>query len=259
MQAEGLAHAHFQYDQYNTADFALPTTASPRLALFCADETGAVKVTVNPSGSSARPQNVHYEDLGGGRFAAERSWQGNFELDGGAIIPQGAATSGVDNRKLLTEIKFDAYDISESGFPEPMGSSRLKAGGWYCLRGQQAPRRGLSQGVPRWDPHSRFKRVRVSRGCAEPIRHAGEDRRCSSRSWNRRSVIRPAQIAYALSLRPCSFVSHPQSSNRLLPLPDRNRNPMPIPRAERALNRPRKVADQPEACGLVFDRAVKHR
>ena len=35
MQAEGLAHAHFQYDQYNTADTALPTTASPAGSLLC--------------------------------------------------------------------------------------------------------------------------------------------------------------------------------------------------------------------------------
>ena len=113
-----------------------------------------------------------------------------------------------------------------------MGSSRLKAGGWYRLRGQQAPDAGYLKafrdgililvssefvfpaGVPNpYDMPVKTAGVPPGPGIVDP-------------------VIRP--VSPRLSRRPQLRV-RPQSSNRLLPLPDRNRNPMPIPRAEQPL------------------------
>lgn len=134
MQAEGLAHAHFQFDQYSPVNSALPTTASPRLALFCADETGAVNVTVNSNSGSTRPHNVYYEDLGGGPVRGQAVvWQGNVAIGGSATAHP--ASSGIGNRKSLTEIKFDAYDVSGKRIPRAEAIKRLKAGGMVLLAG----------------------------------------------------------------------------------------------------------------------------
>jgi hypothetical protein len=137
MQAEGLAHAHFQYNLYNPANSALPTTASPRLALFCADEAGAVKVAVNPNVGTANGNNVYYEDLGGGQFRGRAiAVQGNFVIDGGGTVyQQGAAKSAVENRKLLTDIKFDAFDTAGKRIPRAEALKRLRAGGLVLIAG----------------------------------------------------------------------------------------------------------------------------
>jgi hypothetical protein len=136
MQAEGLAHAQFQYNLYNPANSALPTTASPRLALFCADEAGAVKVVVNPNGGMANGNNVYYEGLGGQFRGRAIAVQGNFVIDGSsAVLQQGAAKSAAENRKLLTDIKFDAYDTTGKRIPRAEALKRLRAGGLVLLAG----------------------------------------------------------------------------------------------------------------------------
>jgi hypothetical protein len=137
MQAEGLAHAHFQYNLYSPANSVLPTTASPRLALFCADEAGAVKVAVNPNGGTANGNNIYYEDLGGGQFRGRAvAVQGNFVIDGSStVLQQGAAKSPVENRKLLSDIKFDAYDTAGKRIPRAEALKRLRAGGLVLLAG----------------------------------------------------------------------------------------------------------------------------
>ena len=137
MQAEGLAHAQFQYNLYNPANSALPTTASPRLALFRADETGAVKVAVNPNSGMGNGNNVYYEDLGGGQFRGRAiAVQGNFAIDGsGTVLQQGTAKSAAENRKLLSDIKFDAYDTTGKRVPRAEALKRLRAGGLVLLAG----------------------------------------------------------------------------------------------------------------------------
>jgi hypothetical protein len=134
MQADGLAHAHFQYNQ-TAANSALPTTASPRLVLLCADEKGAVKVAVNPTGGMGNANSIYYEDLGGGRVIRGRAvaWQGNLEIEGSYASPQADGQSGTDNRKPLTEVKFDAYDIGGKLIPRAEALKRLKAGGLVLL------------------------------------------------------------------------------------------------------------------------------
>jgi hypothetical protein len=134
MQTEGLAHAHFLFNQQDTANSALPTTASPRLALFRADESGAVKVAVN--GGTANANNVHYDDLGGGRVIRARAvaFQGNIQFDNGSVVAQTDA-SAVENRKLLADVKFDAYDIRGKLIPRAAAINCLKAGGLVLLAG----------------------------------------------------------------------------------------------------------------------------
>ena len=137
MHAEGLAHAHFQYNLYGPANSTLPTTASPRLAMLYADEAGAVNVAVNPNGGSANGNTVYYQDLGGGQFRGRAiAVQGNFVIDGnGTVLQQGGAKSAMENRKLLTDIKFDAYDAAGKRVPRAEALKRLGAGGLVLLAG----------------------------------------------------------------------------------------------------------------------------
>jgi len=134
MQTEGLAHAQFQYNPNNISISALPTTSSPRLALLRADEGGVVRLAVNPSGGVANA-NVYYEDLGGARIVRGRAvaWQGNIELDGSYLTPRADAKSGLDSRKPLSDLKFDAYDIRGKLIPRAEALNRLKAGGLVLL------------------------------------------------------------------------------------------------------------------------------
>jgi hypothetical protein len=133
MQAEGLAHAHFQYNAYNPGSSHLPTTAAPRLAMFRVDESGAVKVAVNPAGGDASGGQVYYEDFGGARVIRGRAvvWQGDVAWDG-AYAPQGAAKPA---SKPLAEVKFDAYDTRGKLVPRSEALKRLKAGGLVLLAG----------------------------------------------------------------------------------------------------------------------------
>jgi hypothetical protein len=137
MQVEGLAHAHFQFNQLDTANSVLPTTASPRLALFCADETGVVKVAINPSSGASNANNIYYEDLGAGRMIRGRAvvWQGNLEINTGSMASQDDARPGADRRKPLVDVKFDTFDTSGKLVPRSEALKRLRAGGLVLLAG----------------------------------------------------------------------------------------------------------------------------
>jgi hypothetical protein len=137
MEVEGLANAHFQYAQMDIANSCLPTTASPRLALFRADEAGDVKVPVNPHTGVAQNGNLYYEDLGGGRIMRGRAvvWQGNLEIGGDGLIPQVNGNSIANHQKLLSQVKFDAFDTKGKLIPRSEAMKRLKAGGLVLLAG----------------------------------------------------------------------------------------------------------------------------
>ena len=137
MQVEGLAHAHFQYNQISQANSPLPTTASPRLALLCADEKGAVNVAVNPSGGGIVHGNqIYYDNLGNGRFVGRGiAVQGAINISSGYYAPSASAGSGTSSKKLLADVKFDAYDLSGKLVPKAEALKRLKAGGLVLLAG----------------------------------------------------------------------------------------------------------------------------
>jgi len=137
MQAEGLAHAHFQYNQYNQGNTPLPTTAAPRLALLRADESGAVKAAVNPNGGNAYGNQIYYQDLAGGRFGGGRAVmiQGGINIDGAYYGPATDTKSGPDGKKLLADVKFDAYDVTGKLVPKSDALKRLRAGGLVLLAG----------------------------------------------------------------------------------------------------------------------------
>ena len=129
MTAEGLAQAHFQYGAA-----PMPMTAAPRMAKFCADETGAVKVAINPNGDSFNGGQIYYDDFGGGRAIRGRVVINGGDWEGGYYPPQPTAT-GPDNKKLLADVKFDAYDTSGKLVPRAEALKRLKAGGLVLLAG----------------------------------------------------------------------------------------------------------------------------
>jgi len=136
MQAEGLAHAHFQYNQYNQGSSPLPTTAAPRLALLRTDESGAVKVAVNPNGGNGNGNQIYYDDFGGGRVSRGRVMiQGGINVNGAYYGPSADTQPSPDGAKLLAEVKFDAYDVTGKLVPKAQALKRLRAGGLVLLAG----------------------------------------------------------------------------------------------------------------------------
>lgn len=137
MQAEGLAHAHFQYNQSHQGNSPLPTTAAPRLAMFCTDESGVVKVAVNPNGAHAYGNQVYFDDIGGGRAFRGRAVmiQGGINIDSGYLAPSADAKPGPDGKKLLADVKFDAYDVTGKLVPKAAALNRLRVGGLVLLAG----------------------------------------------------------------------------------------------------------------------------
>jgi hypothetical protein len=141
MVAEGLAHAHFQYAQgYNAGPSALPTTAAPRLVMLCPDEAGAVKLAVNTNGVNNGNQ-IYYDDFRGGRVirggGAVMIQNGvAWGVDDGGFAPvQPDAKPGPDGKKLLADVKFDAFDLNGKLVPRAEALKRLKAGGLVLLAG----------------------------------------------------------------------------------------------------------------------------
>ena len=94
-----------------------------------------MKVAVN--GGTANANNVNYGDLGGGRVVRGRvvAFQGNIQFDDGSLVPQSDINTVVDNRKLLSDVKFDAYDVSGKLIPRAEAINRLRAGGLVLLAG----------------------------------------------------------------------------------------------------------------------------
>ena len=139
MIAEGLAHAHFQYNQYNNqGNSPLPTTAAPRLAMLCTDDAGAVKVDVNPNGGNAYSGPVYYDDFGRGRMirGGKMAMQAAaIDFDGGYYAPQTNSKPGPDGKRLLSDVKFDAYDTTGKLVPRSEAIKRLQAGGLVLLAG----------------------------------------------------------------------------------------------------------------------------
>jgi hypothetical protein len=135
MQVEGLAHAFFQYNQISQANSPLPTTASPRLALLCADEKGAVNVAVNPGGGNVHGNQVYYNDFGNGRVVRNFAPVGAINVSSGYYPPSAGPAPNTSGKKLLTDVKFDAYDLTGKLVPKAEALKRLKAGGLVLLAG----------------------------------------------------------------------------------------------------------------------------
>lgn len=134
LTTEGLAHAHFQFNQGGNQAGVLPSTATPRLARFCADESGAVKVDVN---SSAVVSNGPYysDDLGGARIIRGRAVMQNVEIDSTSYYGPRATAPAPDGKRLLSEVKFDAFTRDGKRIPRSEALQRLKAGGLVLLAG----------------------------------------------------------------------------------------------------------------------------
>jgi hypothetical protein len=135
MQAEGLAHAQFQYNVYNPANSQLPTTAAPRLVLLRTDDSGAVKLAVNSLGDNANNGQIYYDQLGGGRMIGGRA----VMVQGAINVTSYSAPSGITGtatgEKLLTDVKFDAFDTNGKRVPKAEAYKRLKAGGLVLVAG----------------------------------------------------------------------------------------------------------------------------
>lgn len=126
MVAEGLAQAHFQY-----GSVAMPTTPAPRLAKFCVDDSGIVRVAVNSSSDSMNNGQVYADDLALGNARVIRVKAVQFD-SAYAGSPQGSV--GV-NTKALADVKFDAYDAKGKLIPRIEALNRLKAGGMVLVAG----------------------------------------------------------------------------------------------------------------------------
>ncbi|MFO0823590.1 MAG: hypothetical protein U0792_10825 [Gemmataceae bacterium] len=127
MIAEGLAEAYFVhgYGPY-------PMTAAPRLVMLSSDEKGEVRVPVN---TNSNPNGQIY-------FNEGRAFRGRMVIQNGQMIedlsyaaPAPGTSAGPDGKKALTEIKFDAYDVSGKLVSRTEALSHLKAGGLIILAG----------------------------------------------------------------------------------------------------------------------------
>jgi hypothetical protein len=118
----------------------MPMTAAPRLAMFCSDDAGAVKVAVNPNGANGYANTVYYNDIGGGfnggRIIRGRAVmiQNNIEWDGVDYAMYNNAPGG-PSTKSLAEVKFDAYDMTGRMVSRKEALKRLQAGGMVLLAG----------------------------------------------------------------------------------------------------------------------------
>jgi len=131
MVAEGLGHAYFLHDQGYETVGPLPKTAAPRLVMLRADETGAVKVATNPNGGG-NPSQIYYDGDGAIRVVRGRAvvLQG-VDFDG-SLAP---APTASNSKKLLADVKFDAYDTDGKLVSRTEALKRLKAGGLVLLAG----------------------------------------------------------------------------------------------------------------------------
>ena len=159
MVTEGLAHAHFQYNQYNQANSYLPTTAAPRLVMLCTDEKNEVKLAVNPGGGNNYGGQIYYEDFGGGRMirGGRAAMVMNEVVWEGSGLPQTQASAPVNGKKLLADVKFDAFDMTGKLVPKSEAIKRLKAGGMVLLSGDGLPGQRLPQSLPRRHAGARFR------------------------------------------------------------------------------------------------------
>ena len=137
MEAEGLAHAQFLYNPSNQGNSALPTTAAPRLAMLCADERGAVKVAVNANSGNAYANQVYYDNIGGLRGVRGQAMmiRGGINIDSSAYGSIATPQPAPDGKKLLADVKFDAYDLTGKLVPKSEALKRLRSGGLVLLAG----------------------------------------------------------------------------------------------------------------------------
>jgi len=128
MTAEGLGEAHFIFGQA-----PYPTTASPRLVMLSTDDKGDVRLPVN---QNAMNQNGMYNNFNRGGFRGKMVIQ-QGDIDGFDFPPAvpTATPAGSDGKKSLTDIKFDAYDVTGKLVQKSDALSRLKAGGLVVIAG----------------------------------------------------------------------------------------------------------------------------
>ncbi len=129
MTAEGLGEAHFVFgnDPY-------PLTASPRLVMLATDDKGDVRLPVNPNAGNGNGQfynEFNMRGRGGLRMA-----QADIVGIDGFAPPQPVVTpTGTDGKKALSDIKFEAYDVTGKLVQRSDALNRLKAGGLILLAG----------------------------------------------------------------------------------------------------------------------------
>ncbi|MBA4191197.1 MAG: hypothetical protein C0467_24720 [Planctomycetaceae bacterium] len=127
MTAEGLGEAHFV-----TGSAPYPLTASPRLVMLGIDDKGDVRLPVNANPNSNN--GVYYGGRGRGGL---RMAQADIAVIDGFAPPPPASTTpaGSDGKKSLTDIKFDAYDVTGKLVYRSEALTRLKAGGLAIVAG----------------------------------------------------------------------------------------------------------------------------
>lgn len=128
MLAAGLGAIHFQYGNQ-----PLPQTPDPRLVLLCPDDHGMVRLPVNATASNVGGP-VIIDDIRGGGVVRKVAIQ---NIDGVVFpaesLPSKPADS--DGKKALSEIRFDAYDVTGKLVPRTDALKRLQAGGLVLIAG----------------------------------------------------------------------------------------------------------------------------
>jgi hypothetical protein len=125
MLTDELGKAYFQF---GNSPF-LPTTASPRLVMLGTDETGNVRLPVNPN---AQQVQGYYSGEFNGRMRG-RVVQPINAVDVDTVPAPKPA--GPDGKKTLEDIRFIAHDITGKIVPHAEAMARLKAGGLVLLAG----------------------------------------------------------------------------------------------------------------------------
>ena len=130
MTTEGLAAAHFVYGPPN-----YPSTPAPRLARLTTDSKGDVRLAVNANLNASGP-NYQEQLVAGGVVRGRMIVQGNvvFADAGGASFPA-PTPPGPDGKKALSDLKFDAYDLTGERVHRTEVLKRLAAGGLVIIAG----------------------------------------------------------------------------------------------------------------------------
>ena len=126
MVAEGLSHANVQWggDPY-------PSTPAPQLTLLTANDKGTVLApTTNPAATNNDGYNDEVMWNGGGRMVRLRGGRFNGGYYGG-----NQPTEVKVAPKPLTEVKFDAFDLTGKLVPKSEVFKRLAAGGMVVVAG----------------------------------------------------------------------------------------------------------------------------
>src|SRR5207302_43758 len=99
-------------------------TSAPRVEMLAADADGKIRVTINPAATQG-PANMAYARFGNAVVFDEME----------SFSPALPVPSTGNDKKLLTDVNFEAYTMDGRIVPRTEALNRLKAGGLVLVGG----------------------------------------------------------------------------------------------------------------------------